>query len=80
MEDLEIFFTAHESNLRKSEIYKADHEDLRKKAGATTCAMARIGGGGTSGGSAAERMKEPVFPDCQRLYSSALRTTENFLS
>lgn len=43
MEDLEIFFTAHESNLRKSEIYKADHEDLRKKAGATTCAMARIG-------------------------------------
>lgn len=44
MEDLEIFFTAHESNLRKSEIYKADHEDHRKKVGATTCAMARIGG------------------------------------
>ena len=42
MEDLEIFFTAHESNLRKSEIYKADHEDHRKKVGATTCAMARI--------------------------------------
>lgn len=31
MEDLEIFFAGHESNIRKSEIYKRDHKASARK-------------------------------------------------
>ena len=67
MEDLEIFFAGHESNIRKAEIYRAGLQGFRQKADTGTYTAELIGsaagepladqqrGGGTSGGSAARQ-------------------------
>lgn len=43
MEDLEIFFTGHESNIRKSEIYRTGSQGLCQKADTGTYTVERIG-------------------------------------
>ena len=43
MEDLEIFFTGHESNIRKAEIYRAGSQGFRQKADTGTYTAEMIG-------------------------------------